>query len=219
MFTGIIKEVGEILEKIENEEGVRFKIKSTELIKEMNVDDSVSVNGACQTIVDKGENYFWVQAVKMTLDKTMFKNLKVRSAVNLELAMRPVDRLGGHFVTGHVNGIAQVIELLDIGDNREIIFKVDDDKIKYLIAEGSITVNGVSLTLAEVSNNGHFKVSLIPHTLENTNLGELAVLDIVNIEYDILIKFVENLIFSRKSHNLPTDLQFFAKRFEDELSI
>lgn len=219
MFTGLVKEIGEVLEMQKNPEGVLFKIQSTYLIHEINIDDSVSVNGACQTVVEKGENYFCIQSVKTTLDKTNFGEFKVATSVNLELAMRANDRLGGHFVTGHVNGIAKVLALKNLGNNREITFKVEDDWAKYLIPEGSITLNGVSLTLANVRDDGSFIVSLIPHTLEKTNLGKLQVSDSVNVEYDILIKFVESLIFSRKSHNLPLDIQSFAKCLKNELPI
>lgn len=207
MFTGIVKEIGEILEKVENAEGIKFKISSKDLILEINIDDSVAVDGCCQTVVDKGQNYFWVQAVRMTLEKTTFSKFKPGSLVNLELAMRASDRLGSHFVTGHVNDIVSVVAIKSFGENREIVFKVNGDGLKYLVLEGSVTINGVGLTVAAVDMlDNYFTVSLIPHTLEKSNLGQLKVNDTSNIEYDVLIKFVENLIFFKKSHSLPLNV-------------
>ncbi len=167
-------------------------VKSS-LAHELNIDDSVSINGACQTVIAKNEDSFTVQAVHITLQKTGLGNLKMNDPVNLELALKASDRLGGHMVQGHINDIAQVKSINEIGKNREIWFEVPNELDRYIIQEGSIAVDGISLTVAH-KRPSEFMVTIIPHTFTKTNIQFLKLGDKVNIEVDILGKYIESLI-------------------------
>jgi riboflavin synthase len=195
MFTGLVKELGEIVDISSNAEGKVFKIKSPKLISEISVDDSVAVNGCCQTAVKVEPPYFYVQAVHVTLEKTNFNKLQMSDRVNLELALRFSDRLGGHLVQGHVNGVALLINKLDFGKNILLSFKVSENFSKYLMNEGSVAIDGISLTVAKFSKEDLIlDVSIIPHTYENTNLKFRSLGEQVNIEVDVIAKYLENLI-------------------------
>lgn len=196
MFTGLIKEVGEIKSIVTNAEGKLFGIKAPALIKEIAIDDSVCVNGACQTVVKVKGDIFYVQAVHVTLEKTTFGSLRPGNPVNLELSLRPMDRLGGHFVSGHVNGTGQIAKIVSQGKNYLISVKYPKDMEKYMIAEGSIAIEGISLTIAYLKK-GEMTVSIIPHTYEKTTLGSKKVGDKVNLEVDLLAKYLEKLLPKR----------------------
>ena len=200
MFTGLVKEIGVVKTVSSNREGKQITISSSELVKEVAIDDSVAVNGACQTVIKYDASSFTVQAVHTTLEKTTLGDLKPGNEVNLELALRLSDRLGGHLVQGHVNGQANVYKLNSIGDNYLMSLILKDSLMKYVVKEGSITVNGVSLTVSNVENGGIVTVSIIPHTWFNTNLSKMLIGDKVNIEVDIIAKYVENL-FKYKDNN------------------
>ncbi|MFI5391388.1 MAG: riboflavin synthase [Bacteriovoracales bacterium] len=196
MFTGLIKEIG-ILKSVEtNPEGKLLGIKSKDLIKEIGIDDSVSINGACQTVVKIKGDIFYVQAVHVTLEKTTFGALRPSNQVNLELSLRPMDRLGGHFVSGHVNGVGQISKITSQGKNYLITVKYSKDLEKYIIPEGSIAIDGISLTVA-YQKRGELTVSIIPHTYEKTTLGSKKVGDKVNLEVDLLAKYLEKLLPKR----------------------
>jgi riboflavin synthase len=196
MFTGLIKEIG-ILKSVEtNREGKLLGIKSKDLIKEIGIDDSVSINGACQTVVKIKGDIFYVQAVHVTLEKTTFGALRPSNQVNLELSLRPMDRLGGHFVSGHVNGVGQISKITSQGKNYLITVKYSKDLEKYIIPEGSIAIDGISLTVA-YQKRGELTVSIIPHTYEKTTLGSKKVGDKVNLEVDLLAKYLEKLLPKR----------------------
>jgi riboflavin synthase len=195
MFTGLISEIGKISKAAKIKEGLRFTISSNKLISELKIGDSIAINGVCQTVVDKAKKYFSVVAVKTTLEKTNFRNLKKECTVNLELPLRLNDRLGGHFVSGHVNGTTKVKKIKKIGKNYNFTLSIAKDSKKYLINEGSITLNGVSLTIASVDDkNKEFTVTIIPHTLTHTTFGTLEVGDEINFEVDILAKYLERMI-------------------------
>lgn len=193
MFTGIIEETGKIvsIEKIAG--GNRIKVNCSKIIDEISVQDSVCVNGVCLTAIKVDKNAFWVEAVGATLDKTTFASLPLSSSVNLELAMKLNDRLGGHLVQGHVNGIGTIKEITKLGDNYWLDVLIPPSLEKYLIDEGSIAIDGISLTIAKLEGT-NAGVSVIPHTWNNTNLKEKKTGDKVNIETDVLAKYVEKLI-------------------------
>lgn len=197
MFTGLIKDIGEVLTVIENTEGKQFVI-ATELAPEIKIDDSVAVNGCCLTATKVMEKEFVVQAVHVTLEKTALANLRPGSKVNLELAMRMGDRLGGHLVQGHVNTKAILISMESIGENKNLWFEIPMDHMKYIIKEGSIAINGISLTVAEIKAN-EIMVTIIPHTWEYTQLKYLLINDQVNIEVDMMAKYLENFLKFSKS--------------------
>tara|TARA_R110000868_G_scaffold55424_2_gene172261 strand:+ start:14441 stop:15082 length:642 start_codon:yes stop_codon:yes gene_type:complete len=193
MFTGLVKEMGTLVEVSSIAEGKRLRICAPKLISEIAIDDSVSVNGVCQTAIAIGENYFEVVAVHTTLEKTTLGKLKKDEKLNLELAVRASDRLGGHIVQGHVNGVAKLRTIENKGENYNLVFSIAPVLRKYIVSEGSIAIDGISLTVSRVGDDW-FGVTIIPHTWNNTVLGQRKISDSVNIEVDILAKYLENLI-------------------------
>ena len=199
MFTGIVKEVGVLSKIVTNTEGQRMFIQSKKLIEDMQIDDSVSVDGVCQTVVGVEGNRFEVQCVHTTLEKTTFKKYQVGTEVNLELPLRFNEPLGGHLVQGHVNGVSIVDSMKERGENVEITFEVEGELFRYMIKEGSVAINGVSLTISDMKpDEKKFTVSIIPHTLSITNFSNLKKGDEVNVEVDMMAKYVEKILLSRK---------------------
>ena len=202
MFTGLIKEIGIIKSITKIQEGLEISVYSKTLIGDILVDDSIAINGACQTAISITSDSFTVQAVHTTLEKTNLGSLKVGEEVNLELALRLSDRLGGHLVQGHINDVAPIQKIDTIGDNFLISIKIPSDLLRYIVKEGSITINGISLTVSDVDKNQLLiKVSVIPHTYYQTILKNLKIGSKINIEVDILGKYVENLLFYAGSNN------------------
>ncbi|MBL7136422.1 MAG: riboflavin synthase [Candidatus Marinimicrobia bacterium] len=204
MFTGLIEEVGKIKGITPISEGKEFHIESKKVINDLNIGDSITIDGACLTVTAQTNEYFSVQAVEETLIKTTLKGVKVGSSVNLERAMLATDRFGGHFVQGHVDGIAKIISFQRSGKAATLKFKIPDEIVKYVVLKGSITLNGISLTAAEV-NGSIVTVSLIPFTLENTNLGQKKAGDSLNIEVDLLAKYVENFLKSKEQKTISVE--------------
>ena len=194
MFTGIVDHCGQI-EKIERfEKSVRFTLSSdfTDLV----LGESIAVDGACLTVTSCEQNLFNVDLSPETMQLTSAASYKKGVKVNLERSLRLTDRLGGHFVTGHIDGTCRVSQITPQDEFIEIVFhEVSKQFASYLIKKGSIALNGVSLTLNEVNRN-QFKVMLIPHTLQRTNLATLQVGDQVNVEFDYLAKLVINQLSS-----------------------
>ncbi|WP_372655245.1 riboflavin synthase [Halobacteriovorax sp.] len=201
MFTGLVKEIGSVKTINGNQEGKELAIYSKELIKDIKVDDSVSVNGACQTAIRVADDHFVVQTIHTSLEKTTLGKLQVGEEVNLELALQLSDRLGGHLVQGHVNSMANIVDIQNKGKNYLLKSKIDREQMKYIVKEGSITIEGISLTVADLDRDQNtFTVSIIPHTWMNTVLRNRRVGSVINIEVDILGKYVENLLFYKGSH-------------------
>jgi riboflavin synthase len=182
MFTGLIKDIGKIVLIEENLEGKIFEIETT-LAAQIAIDDSVAVNGVCLTATSVMKNKFRMQAVHMTLEKTNLGDLLFNSVVNLELALRYSDRLGGHLVQGHVNAVASVIEISNRGDNYNIWYEVPPNLMKYIVKEGSIALDGISLTIADIKDD-RLLVTVIPHTWNETQINHLKIGSKVNIEVD-----------------------------------
>ena len=193
MFTGIVEEIGKIEKITPIEGGFSLKIKSSKIIEDLTVNDSVCIDGVCLTVTKKDNPFFFADAVGATLEKTTFRNLEVDDIVNLERSLKLGDRLGGHLVQGHVNGVGIISEIKKLGDNYLVKVVILRELEKYLIKEGSICVNGISLTIAELNKN-EISISVIPHTWQNTNFKHKKVNDEVNIEIDILAKYVEKLL-------------------------
>lgn len=189
MFTGIVEEIG----KIKSFDGKKLVIECSNVLDGTKLGDSIAINGCCQTVVDLMSNYFSADVSSETLRIT--KGFKTGERVNLERALTPQTRMGGHIVQGHVDGVAKYL-----GDMR---FEVSTELDKYIVYKGSITVNGVSLTVSKSEKN-IFSVAIIPHTLENTNLKDLRVGDLVNIETDILGRYVEKFL-STQNNNITED--------------
>ena len=193
MFTGIIEEIGKIEKITPIAGGLSIRIKAEKVIKDLAVNDSVCIDGVCLTVTKKENGAFWADAVGATLEKTTFNKIKADTFVNLERSVRLNDRLGGHLVQGHVNGIGTISEIKKLGENYLVKIIVPEDLERYLIKEGSIAISGISLTIADVTKN-EISLSIIPHTWQNTNLKDKKVNEKVNVEIDILAKYVEKLL-------------------------
>ena len=188
MFTGIIESLGKITSVKADRGNIDFTIES-EISKELKIDQSVSHNGVCLTVTEKSDNTHTVTAVKETLDKSSLKNFLVDDLINLERAMKLGERLDGHLVQGHVDGIAKCINV-SVNDGSWIYqFEFDIKDEMLLIEKGSICINGVSLTVFDIVKNT-FKVTIIPYTYKNTSFKDLREGDIVNIEFDMIGKYL-----------------------------
>lgn len=191
MFTGLVEEKGQVLHVEQGAHGRRLVIGCSQILSDVQIDHSIAVNGACLTVVAHTDTSFTVDVIEETLRKTTIGSLAVGSPVNLERAMQLGARLGGHIVLGHVDttGVVEDISAVDLDWNVWISFP--QEYRRYLIPVGSICVNGVSLTVAELEPT-RFKVSIIPHTLAVTTIGGLHVGDNVNLEFDVLAKYAES---------------------------
>jgi riboflavin synthase len=188
MFTGIVESLGEIVDINEELDNIHFTVRS-EISPELKIDQSLSHSGVCLTVVDIEKNCHTVTAVKETLDKSALKNLKKGDIFNLERAMKLGGRLDGHLVQGHVDDIAKCVDV-KMNEGSWIFTFSFNEKFKNLIIEkGSICINGVSLTVFNVTNNS-FDVTIIPYTYDNTNFNKINIGDIVNIEYDMIGKYL-----------------------------
>jgi len=192
MFTGLIQDIGKV-ESIEaGSDGARLRI-ATQLAPEIGLGDSVAVNGACLTATAVDDSGFETEAMNQTLAVTALGAVDPGARVNLELAMQASDRLGGHIVQGHVDGIGEVITVSEDGFARRLRVSLPHETLRYAVDKGSITLSGVSLTVAELGD-AWVEVSLIPETLERTNLGDLTPGSNLNVECDIVAKYVERLV-------------------------
>ena len=192
MFTGLIQDVGQVEDVDRGGDGARLHI-STGLVSEIGEGDSVAVDGICLTATTVNDVGFEVEAMNQTLEVTALGAIEPGARVNLELAMRASDRLGGHIVQGHGDGIGEVLSVAEDGFARRLRVGLGPELMRYVVAQGSVTLNGVSLTVAALGRDW-VEVSLIPETLERTNLAELAVGDRVNVECDVIAKYVERLV-------------------------
>ena len=192
MFTGLIRDVGKVESVQSGDDGARLRI-TTVLGAEIQPGDSIAVNGACLTATAVDADGFETEAMNQTLDVTALGGLMTGSRVNLELAMKASDRLGGHIVQGHVDGVGEVVAIDEDGFARRLRVKLGDDLVRYMIPKGSTALDGVSLTIAELGEDW-LEVSLIPETLERTNLGEAEAGRKINVECDVVAKYVERLM-------------------------
>lgn len=193
MFTGLIQAIGSVSRVDTRPDGKLLRIQCAALAGDIRVDDSIAVNGVCLTATAVDAEGFQAHAIPVTLAKTTTGSLQAGSKVNLELALRMGDRLGGHLLQGHVNGTGQITDITVNGENWLIRIAFPVALRKYLISEGSIAVDGISLTIAALADD-HFSVSIIPHTLLNTTLGGKTAGDPVNLETDLIGKYIENLL-------------------------
>lgn len=190
MFTGLIQTIGRITNIVPNSEGKEFRIFASKIIHELCIGDSIAVNGVCLTATAVTSDSFTVQIVFVTLEKTSLGTLHIDSNVNLELAIGATGKFGGHFVQGHVNGVAKLEKVVPRGNNYELYCAVPASISCYLIKEGSVALDGISLTIADCDNE-HIMVSIIPHTWDVTTLQEKKIGDLLNVEIDIIAKYVE----------------------------
>lgn len=195
MFTGIIEEIGVIKGFTKNSNGALITVGCFSVLEGTKIGDSIAINGCCQTVVSISTNSFSADVSHETLRISTLENFKTGDNVNLERALTPSTRMGGHIVQGHVDCKAKYLG--------NMTFEIPENEAKYVVYKGSITINGVSLTVADVKRN-IFSIAVIPHTLENTTLKDLKHSDFVNIETDILGRYVEKFL-STQNNNITTD--------------
>ena len=195
MFTGIVQAQGQVTKYEAGSDSAQITINAPGFFADVKTGDSIAVNGCCLTAVENSADQFTVDVMKQTLAVTNIGQLKVGAQVNLEKAMLVTDRLGGHIVQGHVDALAKLSAINQGSDWYELVFQVPTSYLKYMQAQGSITLNGVSLTIAKLDDSkGEVSVWLIPETLKRTNLSSLQVGDQVNLEVDVLAKYVERIM-------------------------
>jgi len=193
MFTGIIQEVGKVKEITRSTDFAQIEITCGQILSNLNIGDSIAVNGVCLTATKINTTSFEADVMIKTLELTSLGKLSNSDSVNLELAMLASDRFGGHFVQGHVDAVAVVTKTLVTKDWTQIQIKVSPDLLKYIVSQGSICLDGVSLTVGEIAQD-LISVWLIPKTLEKTNLADKKIGDLLNVEVDLLAKHVERLM-------------------------
>jgi riboflavin synthase len=195
MFTGLIQAVGRVSAIDRQESSAKLEITSPEISSQISQGDSVSVNGTCLTVVSFTKESFEVDVMVQTLNLTSTGALLVGSPVNLELATRTQDRLGGHIVQGHIDGVANVVGISADKEWTRMDISIPAHLMKYVVAQGSICIEGVSLTVGELTDSlNQVSVWLIPETLAKTNLSSKKITDLLNVEVDVLAKYVERLI-------------------------
>jgi riboflavin synthase len=191
MFTGLVEDIGAVESVDAGADGARLRI-ATRLASEIATGDSVAVNGVCLTATSVARDGFETEAMNQTLEVTALVALEAGSRVNLELAMKASDRLGGHIVQGHADGVGEVVAIEEDGFARRLRVRLAPELLRYVVEKGSIALSGVSLTVAALGDDWA-EVSLIPETLERTNLAGVAVGDRLNVECDVVAKYVERL--------------------------
>lgn len=200
MFTGLVEEIGVIKNVSSKGSSKVFEVTSKVVIKNMNIGDSICVNGACQTVVYFDNASFRFESVLETLKKTNLANLKIGDKVNLESSLTLSKKIGGHLVLGHVDCIGTVLSIQNLNSSWLVEISYPKEFNKYIVNVGSVAVNGVSLTVAS-SKSSSFVVSIIPHTFENTNLCDLKIGSKINIEFDIIGKYIEKLLLANNKAN------------------
>ncbi len=207
MFSGIVEEVGKITAVTDNSGGRRLRIAAKTVISDIKLGDSISCSGACLTVTEFGKDWFAVEATLETLRCTKLGSLSQGDSLNLERALRVSDRLGGHIVSGHVDAVGKVHATRLEGFSKIIEFSVASNLFAFFVEKGSVTIDGVSLTVAYLSESAAssdfvFAVALIPHTLDVTTLHALKVGDPINVEADLIGKYVAKLVSSGYAHNI-----------------
>ena len=193
MFTGIVEETGIVRSFTEQEQAWRLVLDAAVVTKGLQLGDSVAVNGCCLTVVDFAEDRLEFDLLAQSVRLTSIDGIGPGGRVNLERALLPTTRMGGHFVSGHVDGTGAIATIEPRGKDVYLRITPDPEMLRYVVAKGCVAVDGISLTVAELDDTG-FRIWLIPHTLEVTNLGDKRAGDRVNLEFDLLAKYVERLL-------------------------
>lgn len=199
MFTGIVEEIGTVVDFEASQNVLRIKVQASRVLVETYLGDSISTNGVCLTVTDIGKNYFYADVMGETVRRSNLGNLKKGDKVNLERAMAANSRFGGHIVSGHIDGKGKITSYEKEGNAVWITIDTGKEVLKYIVEKGSIAIDGISLTVAYVDEK-KFKVSIIPHTSEETTLLKKKIGEEVNLECDVIGKYVEKLLgFNKKN--------------------
>ncbi len=193
MFTGLVEETGKLEDKIKTGEGLQFHFSAKKVMDDLDIGSSISVNGVCLTVVKKDSEHFSVDAIEETLKKTNLSSLKIGDRVNLERPLKADARLGGHFVLGHVDTTGKIIDIKELSNSHFVTISYPKEFKNYLIFVGSISIDGVSMTVAQL-NDETFSVGIIPHTWHETIFSSKKKGDYVNLEFDVLGKYVEKIM-------------------------
>lgn len=206
MFTGLIEEVGQVTGIVENGGNRRLTVSASHLTGELKIGNSIAVSGVCLTAVETSPHHFAADLAHETWDRTSFSRIKKGALVNLELPMRADGRLGGHLVQGHVDGTGKFLSLekISLADDYWLHIEVPPELDRYIIFKGSLSVEGISLTIANIEDN-RVTIAIIPHTLEMTNLRSLKAGDPVNLEVDMIAKYVEKMLRGDESQALTVE--------------
>lgn len=210
MFTGIVEEMGAVTAVEKTLAGTRLTILAATVLSDLKIGDSVSINGTCLTVVTKGERNFAVEVSPETLSVTTLGHLTTGAPVNLERAMKLNERIGGHLVAGHVDGVGTIRGRHQEGNAIFFTIEAPHEILRYCVVKGSITVDGISLTVNDVTEKG-FSVAIIPHTAKVTTLGLKQPGDSVNLEADLIGKYVERLLQER--NQLPKSIPVIDKEY------
>jgi len=193
MFSGIIEATGKVKKRIRKADVINFEIECSQLIKELKIGDSIAVNGVCLTVEKREGKSFFVSITKQTEKETNLGIAKTGDIVNLETPLKIGDKISGHFLTGHIDFKTKVVSFSKSTQTGKIVLSIPENHRKYFVKRGSIGVDGISLTIAEIKGN-RVEIYIIPFTIENTNLKYRKTGDIVNIEIDIMAKYIENFL-------------------------
>lgn len=205
MFTGIVEEMGSVKALRRDAGGARLTISASTVLGGTALGDSISVNGVCLTVVEKGAAEFSADVANETLKVTNLGDLRIGQQVNLERALQLSARVGGHLVTGHVDAVGRIREKRQEGNSWRIFIEAPETTLRYIIKKGSIAVDGISLTVAEVERN-YFSLAMIPHTAKLTTLGSKTAGDSVNLETDVIGKYIEKLMAGRVEGGVSLEL-------------
>ncbi len=211
MFTGIIQSIGNVSAIEAKGADTRLRIETGKLdLSDVVLGDSIAVNGVCLTVVELPGDGFWADVSAETLACTNLRNIKTGNAVNLEKALTPTTRLGGHLVSGHVDGIGEVQQRHSEGRSERFVIRAPDELAKYIAAKGSICVDGISLTVNTVSGSD-FELNIVPHTLQETTMSALHIGNKVNLEIDVIARYLERLLLGEHAAEQGVTLQLLQE--------
>lgn len=203
MFTGIVEEIG-LIKKIDRKgQGLQLMISCHKVLDDMKIGDSISTNGVCLTVTSFGSDYYTADVMPETVKLSTFTHLKSGKSVNLERALALGDRLGGHMVSGHIDGTGEIIRKVKDNNATRLFIRCSEELLRYIVKKGSITLDGISLTVASITHC-EFEVSIIKQTKEETTLIDKAIGEYINIENDLVAKYIEKFM-STKNHTITTD--------------
>ncbi len=192
MFTGIITDLGRV-KSVEKKGDTHFTFETSYDMSKVDIGGSIACNGGCMTVIEKGENWFAITASEESLSKTTMRQWQEGTPVNFERACRVGDELGGHIVSGHVDGVCEVVSITEEGESHRFQFRSPENLKNFIAPKGSVTLNGVSLTVNEVEDD-LFGINIIPHTMSVTTFGSTKVGDLINLEIDMLARYVARLL-------------------------